>query len=241
MRKTDPCDGHRSLSRELLVSLDLAVSHTFSHRLLDLALRADPQGLEEFSDAAIERILVHGSVTNLHTSLKFDGELAPTAAFYRLRHVQSKAGPVPDPLLPMESAGLSVPAADEHIDKQQWGSLICEVYVPHELLFGNHEATLTLTSEKGELKIPVKLTVWSFVLPDHLSFLPEMNCYGLPANERDYYRLAHENRTVLNAVPYSQNGTVNDGCAPRWDAAGPRNMSRPLCDRDRAPRLSSVD
>ena len=113
----------------------------------------------------------------------------------------SKAGPVPDPLLPLESAGMSVPAEDEHIEKQQWGSLICEIYVPHELPAGNIEATLTLTCDKGELKIPVTLTVWDFTLPDHLSFLPEMNCYGLPENERDYYRLAHRHRTVLNRVP----------------------------------------
>jgi hypothetical protein len=59
--------------------------------------------------------------------------------------------------------------------------------------------------------------VWDFTLPDYLSFLPEMNCYGLPANEHAYYRLAHRHRTVLNRVPYSQNGTVADGCAPGWD------------------------
>ena len=55
-------------------------------------------------------------------------------------------------------------------------------------------------------------------MPDHLSFLPEMNCYGLPENERDYYRLAHRHRTVLNRLPYNQNGQMQDGCAPRWDS-----------------------
>ena len=44
-----------------------------------------------------------------------------------------------------------------------------------------------------------------------------MNCYGLPANERDYYRLAHRHRTVLNQVPYHHSGDVDDGCAPVWD------------------------
>ncbi len=68
------------------------------------------------------------------------------------------------------------------------------------------------------MRLPVTLRVWDFTLPDHLSFLPEMNCYGLPANERDYYRLAHRHRTVLNRVPYYQNGRVEDGCVPRWDS-----------------------
>ena len=44
-----------------------------------------------------------------------------------------------------------------------------------------------------------------------------MNCYGLPDNERDYYRLAHEHRTFLNKVPYHHSGDVDPGCAPAWD------------------------
>src|SRR5262249_44387930 len=31
-------------------------------------------------------------------------------------------------------------------------------------------------------------------------------------------RLAHRHRTVLNRLPYSQNGRIHDGCAPRWDS-----------------------
>ena len=69
------------------------------------------------------------------------------------------------------------------------------------------------------MRIPVTLQVWDFTLPDHLSFLPEMNCYGLPENERDYYRLAHRHRTVLNRLPYNQNGHMQEGCAPRWDSS----------------------
>ncbi len=45
-----------------------------------------------------------------------------------------------------------------------------------------------------------------------------MNCYGLPDDELDYYRLAHRHRTVLNRLPYNQNGRMQDGCAPLWDS-----------------------
>ena len=55
-------------------------------------------------------------------------------------------------------------------------------------------------------------------MPDHLSFLPEMNCYGLPEDERDYYRLAHRHRTVLNRVPYNQNGQMPGRLRPVWDS-----------------------
>ena len=68
-----------------------------------------------------------------------------------------------------------------------------------------------------KLTLKVSLNVWNFTLPDQLSFLPEMNCYGLPENERDYYRLAQVHRTVLNRVPYHQSGHVAEGCAPPWD------------------------
>ena len=57
------------------------------------------------------------------------------------------------------------------------------------------------------MELDVALQVWDFTLPDYLSFLPEMNCYGLPENERAYYRLAHRHRTVINRVPYSQRGS----------------------------------
>ncbi len=68
-----------------------------------------------------------------------------------------------------------------------------------------------------KLALGVSLRVWDFTLPDHLSFLPEMNCYGLPENERDFYRLAHRHRTFLNRLPYNQNGAMQEGCAPKWD------------------------
>jgi hypothetical protein len=61
-----------------------------------------------------------------------------------------------------------------------------------------------------------------------------MNCYGLPSNEREYYRLAHVHRTVLNRVPYSQRGEVAEGCAPRWDG---RQLDFSAWDRRFGPYL----
>ncbi|MGH7139581.1 MAG: hypothetical protein ACREHD_27865, partial [Pirellulales bacterium] len=71
------------------------------------------------------------------------------------------------------------------------GALLCEIYVPHEAKAGEYRGELVLgkRNSKEELRLKLRLTVWDFTLPDYLSFLPEMNCYGLPANERDYYRL----------------------------------------------------
>ena len=64
------------------------------------------------------------------------------------------------------------------------------------------------------------MTVWDFDLPDNLTFLPEMNCYGLPVDERPFYRMAHRHRTVLNRVPYNQRGEVAPGLAPVVEGDG---------------------
>ncbi len=89
--------------------------------------------------------------------------------------------------------------------------------MPHEIKAGDYKGRLTLEAGEQTLALDVSLRVWDFTLPDYLSFLPEMNCYGLPANDRAYYRLAHKHRTVLNRVPYHHDGSISDGFAPGWD------------------------
>jgi hypothetical protein len=135
--------------------------------------------------------------------------------FGRYQTIPSRLGPLPDPIVPL---GFPPSAAPEM--KNQ--SLHVEVYVPHRLPPGEYPGTLILSSRgrarRETLRLVVALRVWDFTLPDHLSFLPEMNCYSLPENERGYYRLAHRHRTVLNRLPYNQNGQVQEGCAPRWDS-----------------------
>jgi Domain of unknown function (DUF4091) len=151
--------------------------------------------------------------------LIFDGPAgeAVKVEFGRYQCVAARGGPLPDPIVPLN---YPLPPAGSRVKSQ---SLHVEIYIPHDLPAVVHTGELTLTARgragPESLRLPVSLRVWDFTLPDHLSFLPEMNCYGLPTNERDYYRLAHRHRTVLNRVPYLQNGRVEDGCAPEWDAA----------------------
>ena len=166
------------------------------------------------------QILVRGKVQDVSAKLSFDsdkgadGQLDDCVRFYSCRNVSSKVGPVPDPLMPvtLRKPMLSIPDPDAGISGQTSGSLLCEISVP-DLPAGQKAGMLTLSAEGHELKIPVVLKVWDFSLPDSLSFLPEMNCYDLPDNEGDYYRLAHRNRVVLNRVPYHQSGSMSPGCA----------------------------
>lgn len=158
------------------------------------------------------QVLLRGSGKGISAKLQFpDKAVAPVVTTYQFANVSSKIGPVPDPLLPF-SGIFNVPAGDKS------GSLLCEIYLPHDMPAGEHAGTLTLSNEAGEkLELAIHLMAWDFSLPDALSFIPEMNCYGLPANEADYYRLAHRNRVVLNRVPYHQTGDMEPGCAPKWD------------------------
>jgi hypothetical protein len=164
------------------------------------------------------QVLLRGQIKGARPKLTFAGEEGAKiqATFGYYHHVNSKKGSLPDPIVPL-SGTISVPTEDENIAGQKNGSLHAEIYVPHVVKAGDYAGRLTLEAGGQTLALDVSLRVWNFTLPDYLSFLPEMNCYGLPANERDYYRLAHRHRTVLNRVPYSQNGTVSDGCAPAWD------------------------
>jgi Domain of unknown function (DUF4091) len=170
------------------------------------------------------QVLLRGEVPtgSIKPELTFNGPAGKTiyVEMGRYHPVASKRGPLPDPIVPLSFAtggGTTIKNQSLHV----------EIYVPHGLEPGEYPGTLTLhgpspgrsslPAEEGILRLPVSLRVWDFSLPDHLSFLPEMNCYGLPVDELDYYRLAHRHRTVLNRLPYNQNGRMQDGCAPEWD------------------------
>ena len=144
-------------------------------------------------------------------ALRFSGRGSEklNATFGRYIPVNSRIGPLSDPIVPLDGP--------DDIETAKSQSIHVELYVPHDVPPGDLDGILTLSDSDQTLSIAVWLHVWDFTLPDSLSFLPEMNCYGLPANERDYYRLAHRHRTVLNRVPYSQRGEITEGCAPIWD------------------------
>lgn len=93
-----------------------------------------------------------------------------------------------------------------------------ELHVPKDTPAGDLKGTVTVNGTT----MPFSVTVWNFTLPDRLSFLPQMNAYGLPGHVRDYYRLAHEHRVVLNQLPYGWTGKVDEpapklGGDGKWD------------------------
>ncbi|MBQ8286026.1 MAG: DUF4091 domain-containing protein, partial [Thermoguttaceae bacterium] len=135
----------------------------------------------------------------------------PEAKFYRLARVETARGKIVDPAIPLETLEATVNAGCD--------AVYCEIYIPKDVAPGERRGTLRLTSNGEKLDLNINLTVWNFNIPNVLSFLPEMNCYSLPANELEYYRMAQLHRTYINRVPYSHRGTVGDGLAPKYDAA----------------------
>src|SRR5689334_12743603 len=68
--ETHPGDRHRRLGGQLLVALEAAVGERLAHRLLDLALGGDAERLEEFADAGVEGVFVHGGLLDQLNGIK---------------------------------------------------------------------------------------------------------------------------------------------------------------------------
>ncbi len=189
----------------------LAANHLWSAKTKEIRLHAARNEFVAF------QVLLHGKVKNVRPSLLIKGDENFRVTFGRYQPIpDTKKGPLPDPITRLFPPGLSVPAADDPAGAK-YGSLYIEIYVPHDAVAGAYSGTLKLESEGDGLPLHLNLNVWNFTLSDYLSFIPEMNCYGLPQNERDYYRLAQVHRVVLNKVPYHHRGDVEEGCAPVWD------------------------
>lgn len=164
------------------------------------------------------QIAFNGPAQKMRFEVEWDGDssavTAPTAEFSRLARVNSDKGRVADPVIPLDSQK-RVASLEEGAD-----TILCELFVPAAAKAGVMTGKLRLMNEKREkLELNIRLTVWDFVLPNELCFLPEMNCYSLPSNELEYYRMAQLHRTYINRVPYSHRGSVGDGLAPDWNSS----------------------
>jgi hypothetical protein len=137
--------------------------------------------------------------------------------FYAYREVPSGDQSIPDPLIPLATDN-QFPRTASQIDNATAASnWLIETYIPPEVPEGNYKAKLSIEQGGKSVELAISIQVHSVVIPKTLSFLPEMNCYGLPANDIDYYRLAQRHRTVVNRVPYGQGGKLAEGCAPKWN------------------------
>lgn len=137
------------------------------------------------------------------------------------RYEMPEVGGFRDPLVPDGSDAGAAPGGETFID----------LHVPKDASPGSIRGSVGANG----VAMPFEVTVWNFTLPDRLSFVPQMNAYGLPGHARDYYRLAHEHRTVLNQLPYGWTGKVDEPAPKRggdgaWDWAEFDAAFGPLLD-----------
>jgi hypothetical protein len=132
-----------------------AVNHLWNAKIRQVQLHAARNELVAF------QVLLHGAVKDVRASLAFDGPLANKVrvSFGRYQHVGSRKGPLPDPIVPLADS-FSVPNADESLTGQQYGSLHCEIYVPHDAPPGQHQGKLVLQAGAETLTLNVTLQVW---------------------------------------------------------------------------------
>jgi len=199
----DPLDKVNPASGETIPSHDaayLAANHLWSAKNELVRLYAAKNEFVAF------QVVLKGGAEGVTPAIKLPEPLR--AELLEFHNVKSKVGLLPDPLVPIKGALAS---------QQPNGAFLADIYVPHETPAGKHTGKLTLAKGEEILPITIELNVWDFTLPDWLSFIPEMNSYGLPAPELAYYRVGHVHRTCVNALPYSQGGSVRH--APKWDGA----------------------
>ncbi|MEY4133366.1 MAG: hypothetical protein RL592_1424 [Verrucomicrobiota bacterium] len=81
---------------------------------------------------------------------------------------------------------------------------LLEFQIPKDARAGEHRGTLQVAGQEYAFTVHV----WNFTLPDRLSFVAQMNGYGMSDMSRDWFRLAHEHRLTLNMLPYGWTGRV---------------------------------
>ncbi|AMV30588.1 hypothetical protein VN12_00630 [Pirellula sp. SH-Sr6A] len=141
---------------------------------------------------------------------------------YQVDYIPSGERWLPDPLMPIDTSKMSdtkvaLPLSDRSPNLGAW---LLELYIPDGEIPGTKGMDLQVESDGKSRTLKVEVQVRSALTPKEMRFLPEMNCYDLPANELDYYRMAHRHRVVLNRVPYFQNGRMASGLAPDMASTG---------------------
>ena len=94
---------------------------------------------------------------------------------------------------------LAIPDPKRALATQQNQCVYVDVYIPKDAKPGDYAGTITVqAANAAALALPVKLSVVDLLMPDKLSFWPELNGYSTPPNVLDCFKLAHQQRCVVN-------------------------------------------
>ena len=143
------------------------------------------------------------------------------------------------------SAGqtLSIPDKDNALRVQYNQSVYVDVAVPQQAKPGQYSGDITISAEGVEpFRLPVKLQVYDFSVPDKMRFNPELNIYGSPGAPGsktffEAYRLAHYNRCTLSITQPGHSDGVKTPVPLAGDGANVRVADWSMWDRSFGPLL----
>ena len=154
---------------------------------------------ELFDGRTIRLTAAKGEVVGFQALLKGTGATPLSCELPGLRtelwqalYVDSKAGRIPDPLLPIDRVALQPNEATP---------VVADIYVP----FDQPAGRLTGSFAVGSRSVPLELDVLPVAIPRRASFLCEMNSYGLPDRLSEFYaiqQLAYDHRVHANILYY---------------------------------------
>ena len=156
---------------------------------------------EVFDGRAVRLTAAKGEVVGFQALLTGRGRVKVSCTMGKMRvdvlravYVDSAGGRIPDPLVPADEIDLSADVATP----------VCvDVYVPFDHAAASVDGEFVVSDGR---KVPVHLKVRKFAIPREVSFVCEMNSYGLPDKASEYYRLqevAYDHRVHANILHYS--------------------------------------
>ncbi|PCJ57387.1 MAG: hypothetical protein COA79_16090 [Planctomycetota bacterium] len=101
-----------------------------------------------------------------------------------LKHAQSFK--IPDPIRKMET--------------QKNQGIYFDIYIPKEAKPGSYKGIVSVSSGEAKVSLPIEVEVFDFLMPDKLSFWPQLNSYGFGMDRKlliPTYQLAHQHRNVF--------------------------------------------
>lgn len=118
-----------------------------------------------------------------------------------------------------------VPAKDNLTQGQTTQQITVDIPMPLDAAPGLYKGTVTVAVGESKAVLPLEIKLYSAVIPETLTFNPELNTYGVPGGGdlkayHDFHRLAHYHRCTLNVVPYSQSGKSKAPLFPVADEKG---------------------
>ena len=138
------------------------------------------------------------------------------------------------PLAPPFEEAFDLPAADNAVPGQTNQAVWVDLFVPKGTPAGTYQGSVKVTAGGKTAALPLSARILPLTLPDEPTWRVELNSYGGLAAmagvddkdpraveaEYSFYRLAKAHRQMINALPYSQHGTVDPLRTPRVAGEG---------------------